>query len=161
MDPNNIPTPSFDLPRPASTEAGQFDNGGQSETSGQTEQRNMEMPGSTPPAPVVSAPPAQVPPTQTTPAPPAPAAQTAASQQQMMDELEAADSDLIEKAWIQKAKAIVEHTKADPHVQNKEINKVKSEYIKKRYNKDIKLNDEQTAWQPFWSSYLCCWLSWW
>lgn len=52
------------------------------------------------------------------------------------------DVDLIEKDWVVKAKAIVEHTKEDPHLQNKEINKFKADYIKKRYNKDVKLSNE-------------------
>lgn len=52
---------------------------------------------------------------------------------------EAADADLIEKQWILKAKEIIEHTSNDPHTQQQELAKMKSEYIKKRYNKDIKL----------------------
>lgn len=49
------------------------------------------------------------------------------------------DTDLIEKEWITKAKAIVEQTKHDPFVQNNELSKVKADYVKKRYNKDLKL----------------------
>lgn len=56
--------------------------------------------------------------------------------------LSAEDADLIEKTWVQKAKQIALETRGDPHNQNKEINKVKAEYIKKRYNKDIKLAGE-------------------
>lgn len=52
------------------------------------------------------------------------------------------DADLIEKAWVEKAKQLVEQTKNDPYVQNKEINKFKADYIKKRYQKDIKLTEE-------------------
>jgi hypothetical protein len=48
------------------------------------------------------------------------------------------DADLIEKEWVAKAKEIVAHTHGDPYIQNKEINKIKAQYIKKRYNKDIK-----------------------
>lgn len=51
----------------------------------------------------------------------------------------AADVDLIEKTWVRKAKAVVERNKDDPYNQNKEVNKVKASYIKKRYNKDVKL----------------------
>jgi general stress protein 26 len=51
------------------------------------------------------------------------------------------DADLIEKEWVEKAKEIVEQTKHDPYLQNKEITKVKADYMKKRYNKDIKLED--------------------
>lgn len=52
------------------------------------------------------------------------------------------DGDLIEKAWIEKAKEIVERTRLDPHIQNKEINRVKADYLKKRYNKDLKLAED-------------------
>jgi len=52
------------------------------------------------------------------------------------------DTDLIEKEWVDKAKAIVEQTAHDPHLQNQEINKVKIDYLKKRYNKDVKLTDD-------------------
>ena len=52
------------------------------------------------------------------------------------------DTDLIEKEWVDKAKQIVAQTSHDPYLQNKEINKVKADYLKKRYNKDVKLIDE-------------------
>lgn len=51
------------------------------------------------------------------------------------------DADLIEKEWVIKAKAIVAQTKDDPHSQNKEMNKVKADYLKKRYNKDLKVSE--------------------
>lgn len=57
-------------------------------------------------------------------------------------QLTAADADLIEKEWVEKAKQIVAHTTGDPFSQNKEINKMKADYIKKRYNKDIKVVSE-------------------
>lgn len=58
------------------------------------------------------------------------------------DDLTADDADLIEKEWVLRAKTIVNRTKDDPHTQNKEINKVKADYIKKRYNKDIKMSED-------------------
>ncbi len=51
------------------------------------------------------------------------------------------DNDLIEKEWITKAKQIVNKTRDDPHAQNIEMNKYKATYIKKRFNKDIKLTE--------------------
>ncbi len=51
------------------------------------------------------------------------------------------DADLIEKEWIVKAKSIVEHTRGDPYTRNREMNKVKVDYLKKRYNKDIKITE--------------------
>lgn len=53
---------------------------------------------------------------------------------------EASDSDLIEKEWVLKAKQIVEHTAEDPFAQQEELSKMKSDYLKKRYNKDIGTN---------------------
>jgi hypothetical protein len=52
------------------------------------------------------------------------------------------DVDVIEKEWVEKAKAIVAQTKADPHKQNKEMSKFKADYVKKRYNKDIRVSEE-------------------
>ena len=68
------------------------------------------------------------------PVPIATAAQAAAS-------LQADDGDLIEKEWVQKAKQIIASTKNDPHVQNKEMSRMKADYLKKRYNKDIKTEE--------------------
>lgn len=50
---------------------------------------------------------------------------------------EAGDNDLIEKEWVLKAKQIVEHTAEDPFVQQQELSKIKADYMKKRYNKDL------------------------
>lgn len=49
------------------------------------------------------------------------------------------DADLIEKEWVEKAKQIVEQTKSDPYIQTQEVTKVKADYIKKRYNHDLKI----------------------
>ena len=51
---------------------------------------------------------------------------------------EANDLDLIEKEWVLKAKQIVEHTFDDPYTQQAEISKMKADYMKKRWGKDIK-----------------------
>lgn len=52
------------------------------------------------------------------------------------------DNDLIEKEWVLKAKEIVAQTAHDPHLQNKAISRFKADYLKKRYNKDIKLSED-------------------
>lgn len=52
------------------------------------------------------------------------------------------DTDLIEKEWVEKAKEIVARTKDDPYLQNKEMNKIKADYIKKRYDKDVKVSED-------------------
>jgi hypothetical protein len=49
------------------------------------------------------------------------------------------DSDLIEKEWVNKAKQIVEQTKDSPYQQSEELTVFKADYMKKRYNRAIKL----------------------
>jgi hypothetical protein len=51
------------------------------------------------------------------------------------------DTDLIEKEWVSKAKEIVERTRENPYVQSKELNLFKADYMKKRYNKTLKLSE--------------------
>jgi hypothetical protein len=51
------------------------------------------------------------------------------------------DNDLIEKEWVQKAKAIVIKNKEDPYTQKKERSHYKANYVKKRFNKDIKISE--------------------
>lgn len=55
--------------------------------------------------------------------------------------LKADDSDLIEKEWVERAKVIIEKTKDNPHQQNAAISRVKAEYVKKRYNKELKVSE--------------------
>ena len=52
------------------------------------------------------------------------------------------DLDLIEKEWVEKAKAIVAQTRTDPYAQNNEMNKFKADYMQKRYQKEIKLDEK-------------------
>ncbi len=59
--------------------------------------------------------------------------------------LPAEDSDLIEKEWVTRAKHIVAETKNDPYIQNTEMSKVKADYIQKRFNKTIKVDDAAKA----------------
>ncbi|MDQ3065335.1 MAG: hypothetical protein M3Q36_03650 [bacterium] len=56
-------------------------------------------------------------------------------------QLQADDNDLIEKEWVSKAKQIISSTKVDPFMQNREMSRIKADYLKKRYNKDIKLEE--------------------
>lgn len=60
--------------------------------------------------------------------------------------LPAADRDLIEKQWVQKAKEIVAETKSDPYKQKSEMSRAKADYIQKRFKKAIKTDDAVTAW---------------
>jgi hypothetical protein len=49
----------------------------------------------------------------------------------------AADDDLIEKEWVDKAKKIIAETKDDPRKREKEVGKLQIDYLKKRYGKDL------------------------
>jgi len=51
------------------------------------------------------------------------------------------DDDLIEKEWVEKAKRIVASTQEDPYIESREVSRFKADYIKKRYNKDIKISE--------------------
>ena len=51
------------------------------------------------------------------------------------------DADLIEKEWVQKAKDIIKQTQNDPHLQSRELNVFKADYMQKRYNKVLKLSE--------------------
>jgi hypothetical protein len=50
------------------------------------------------------------------------------------------DGDLIEKEWVNKAKLIVERNRDDPYKQSEELTVFKADYLKKRYDKSIKLS---------------------
>lgn len=54
----------------------------------------------------------------------------------------AADEDLIEKEWVDKAKKIISTTKTDPYLQEKEISKLQADYLNKRYGKELKISTE-------------------
>jgi hypothetical protein len=51
--------------------------------------------------------------------------------------LVAADEDLIEKEWVDKAKDIIEKTKDDPHARSMQVNELQRDYLKKRYGKVV------------------------
>lgn len=130
----DAPSPSFELPAPVS-ETG--------ETTGAPYESVPSRPELAPaPAPV----PAQTP----APASSAPSAPQSLPSQTVPVPVQAAttpvsadDHDLIEKEWVVKAKQIVAATKDDPYLQNRELNKFKADYLKKRYNKNLKLEESQ------------------
>lgn len=51
----------------------------------------------------------------------------------------AADEDLIEREWVEKAKKVIAETKHDPHLQEAEVSKLQADYLQKRYGKTVKL----------------------
>ena len=54
----------------------------------------------------------------------------------------AADDDVIEKEWVNKAKKVISQTKGDPYEKEKEVSKLQADYMQKRYGKQIKMPDE-------------------
>lgn len=87
-------------------------------------------------------------PNMTLPLPPNPGQNPApqASQIDVQDTTQSAtppvvdDGDLIEKEWVSKAKQIVEKNRNDPYKQSEELTVFRADYMKKRYNKNIKLD---------------------
>lgn len=56
----------------------------------------------------------------------------------------AADEDLIEKEWVEKAKKVIAETKHDPYLQEQAVSKLQADYLQKRYNKTIKVPNESS-----------------
>lgn len=54
----------------------------------------------------------------------------------------AADDDVIEKEWVNKAKKVINQTKGDPYAKEREVSKLQADYMKKRYGKQVKMPDE-------------------
>jgi hypothetical protein len=52
-------------------------------------------------------------------------------------------NDELDKEWVNKAKMIVEKTRDDPYLQSNQIGKVKADYLRIRYNKHIKVGQDQ------------------
>lgn len=78
-----------------------------------------------------------------------PVAPAAAPQQAVADPqqantaspLVAADEDLIEKEWIDKAKEIIHQTKDDPYTRTAKVNELQRDYLQKRYGKVVGASD--------------------
>lgn len=49
----------------------------------------------------------------------------------------AADEDLIEKEWVDRAKKIVADTREDPYSQENAVSKLQKDYLKKRYGREL------------------------
>lgn len=131
----NAPEPSFELP-PLPQEVGESAFGVPQETGARPEIAPPPPAQSQPlqPAPVPVPHMTSAPASPVAPLPLQPASQSATS-------LSADDNDLIEKEWVVKAKQIVAATREDPHLQNRELSKIKADYLKKRYGKDIKVDE--------------------
>ncbi len=55
----------------------------------------------------------------------------------------AADVDVIEKEWVDKAEAIIAKTAGDPHAEEEAIEDLTIDYMKKRYDKDVAKSGDQ------------------
>lgn len=133
----NAPQPSFELPPlPGDSRAMPENNQGETAAS-QPEKYTAppvalpQQPGASPQGGVSGQPLPQAPVPLTAAAPIDPAALPAIAD----------DAELIEKEWVVKAKQIVAATREDPYAQTKEISKFKADYLKKRYNKDLKIEE--------------------
>jgi hypothetical protein len=51
------------------------------------------------------------------------------------------DVDVLEKEWVNRAKAIVDSTRDDPRLQKQELAKFKAEYIQHRFHKEVKQSE--------------------
>jgi len=74
------------------------------------------------------------------PQPPAPVANdasTATVSSNTDAPLVANDDDLIEREWVDKAKKIIIDTKEDPYRREKEVTLLQSDYLKKRYGREL------------------------
>lgn len=56
--------------------------------------------------------------------------------------LTAADVDVIEPEWVKKAEEAVAKNREDPRAEESAVEAVQIEYLKKRYNLDVKAGDE-------------------
>lgn len=130
MDQNSS-QPNFELPAPVSGE-GEAAHGGYEAPPSRPEQA-PQPPAAAAPTPMA----AQSFASSQAPQPAGPAPTPASSASPSV----ADDNDLIEKEWVVKAKQIVAATREDPHTQSRELSKFKADYLKKRYNKDLKLEE--------------------
>ena len=84
--------------------------------------------------------------TQAVPILPAPAIPSQTTPQPSTDDktvhLAANDEDRIEKEWVDKAKKVVAETREDPHKQSYEVSKMQTDYLSKRFGKQINLPND-------------------
>ncbi|MGB3009513.1 MAG: hypothetical protein WBB33_04125 [Candidatus Saccharimonadales bacterium] len=55
----------------------------------------------------------------------------------------AADEDLIEREWVEKAKKVVADNRHDPHAQDLAVGQLQADYLKKRYGKVIAMPSDR------------------
>lgn len=62
-------------------------------------------------------------------------------QQSTAGPLIAADEDLIEKEWVDRAKEIIEQTPDDPYTRNERVGQLQRDYLQKRWNRVVGADD--------------------
>ena len=144
MDSHVDSTPGLGLPQP-SPEQGAAAFAPYQETAYRTPEaapvvaeNAPQAPQAAPPLPPMAQAPVAAQPQAVVGMPPAAPAQAASTSVPADD-----DSDALDEEWVNKAKAIVEQTKADPYVESKELGKAKADYLRIRYNKQIKVAEDR------------------
>ena len=64
------------------------------------------------------------------------------SQATLIAPMIAADEDLIEKEWVDKAKEIIKSTADDPHARTAQVSELQRSYLEKRYGKKIGVEED-------------------
>ncbi len=105
-----------------------------------------QAPAQAPPPPqqpvAVPPPPAPIPPG-VTPAPPVAAPQAPPPAPPVDNPATAGDVDVIEKEWVDQADKVIKRTQDDPYVEEEAVESLQQDYLKKRYNHDVKKPDGQ------------------
>ena len=138
MNPNREGTQSGFEELPAQTESLETDNKGHDKGHEKPAAR-PEAAGKQAKAPALPAIPDDIP-VADTPAIGLPAEDNAAQDQTSYSH-QASDSDHIDPAWLNKAKAVISQTRNDPYEQKLQMSRVKAEYIQKRFNKKVKSDE--------------------
>jgi hypothetical protein len=142
MEPK-LPAPNFNperAPSPYGQDRESFPLPPSPETGFERGEKPVEQQGEATPAAVNAAP--ILPTPVGLPVAQAPASDDATSTSSASDTpLVAGDDDLIEKEWVDKAKKIIAETRDDPHRREQEVGKLQADYLKKRYGKDLGVNE--------------------
>jgi len=141
MDPQTERTPGLALPKPSSEWSRPAV---ESPQPGFASHEALLPSVETSPAPFGAPPIAALPQSSAIPAQPVPVAPAAPVTNPLAAAAPADDNtDSLDEEWINKAKAIVEQTKHDPRLESHELSRVKADYLRIRYNKHIKVTEEQ------------------
>jgi len=71
-----------------------------------------------------------------------PATQPLPVTQPVLNEQADDGNEVLDQDWVDKAKDIVEKTKSDPFTESRELSKIRADFLKSRYNKQIKAHED-------------------